>query len=136
MQKELEALEKALANPERPVIAVVGGAKVSTKLELLGNLIDRVDQIVIGGGMANTFLAAKGIDVGKSLCEHDLADTARAIMAKARARGCELVLPSDVVVAREFRAGAASEVVAATECPADAMILDTGPASVEDIEAT
>jgi phosphoglycerate kinase len=135
MQKELEALEKALANPERPVIAVVGGAKVSTKLELLGNLIDRVDQIVIGGGMANTFLAAKGIDVGKSLCEHDLADTARAIMAKARARGCELVLPSDVVVAREFRAGAASEVVAATECPADAMILDTGPASVEDIEA-
>jgi phosphoglycerate kinase len=135
MQKELEALEKTLANPERPVIAVVGGAKVSTKLELLGNLIDRVDQIVIGGGMANTFLAAKGIDVGKSLCEHDLADTARAIMAKARARGCELVLPSDVVVARECRAGAASEVVAATECPADAMILDTGPASVEDIEA-
>jgi phosphoglycerate kinase len=135
MAKELAALEQALANPERPVIAVVGGAKVSTKLDLLGNLIDRVDQIVIGGGMANTFLAAQGIDVGKSLCEHDLADTARGIMAKAEAKGCELVLPADVVVAREFKAGADSEVVAATACPADAMILDTGPASVEDIKA-
>jgi phosphoglycerate kinase len=110
-------------------------AKVSTKLELLGNLIGKVDQIVIGGGMANTFLAAKGIDVGKSLCEHDLAGTARKIMARAEAAGCELVLPTDVVVAREFRAGAASEVVAADACPADAMILDTGPASVADIEA-
>jgi len=135
MQKELEALAKALASPQRPVIAVVGGAKVSTKLDLLGNLIDKVDQIVIGGGMANTFLAAKGIDVGKSLCEHDLGETAREIMAKASAKGCEIVLPTDVVVAREFKAGAASDVVAADACPADAMILDTGPDSVADIKA-
>ena len=135
MQSELQALERALTNPKRPVVAVIGGAKVSTKLELLGNLIDKVDQIIIGGGMANTFLAAQGIDVGKSLCEHDLADTARAIMARAKAVGCELVLPVDVVVAREFKAGAASTVVTADACPADAMILDTGPASVEDIKA-
>ncbi|MEM7210390.1 MAG: phosphoglycerate kinase [Pseudomonadota bacterium] len=133
MQAELEALEKALSAPERPVIAVVGGAKVSTKLDLLGNLLDKTDQIVIGGGMANTFLAAKGIDVGKSLCEHDLADTAREIMARAETTNCELVLPSDVVVAREFKAGAESETVAADACPADAMILDAGPASVADI---
>jgi phosphoglycerate kinase len=135
MQKELEALARALSNPQHPVIAVVGGAKVSTKLDLLGNLIAKVDQIVIGGGMANTFLAAKGLQVGKSLCEHDLADTARAIMAKAEAAGCEVVLPGDVVVAREFKAGAASEVVAATACPPDAMILDSGPASVADSKA-
>ena len=135
MQAELEALEGALGNPERPVIAVVGGAKVSTKLELLGNLIERVDQIVIGGGMANTFLAAQGINVGKSLCEHDLAETAREILTKAKAASCQIVLPTDVVVAREFRAGAPSEVVAANACPPDAMILDTGPASVADIEA-
>ena len=133
MQAELEALEKALSNPEHPVIAVVGGAKVSTKLDLLGNLIEKVDQIVIGGGMANTFLAAQGIDVGKSLCEHDLADTAREIIARARGANCELVLPSDVVVAREFKAGAASEIVASDACPADAMILDAGPESVADI---
>jgi phosphoglycerate kinase len=130
MQAELGALEKALAHPERPVVAVVGGAKVSTKLELLGNLIARVDSIVIGGGMANTFLAAQGIDVGRSLCEHDLADTAREIMAKAEAAGCEIVLPVDVVVAREFKAGAASEVVAANACPPDAMILDAGPDTI------
>ena len=135
MQAELEALTKALSNPQRPVIAVVGGAKVSTKLDLLGNLIGRVDQIVIGGGMANTFLAARGIDVGKSLCEHDLASTAREVIDKARAGGCEIVLPIDVVVAREFKAGAASEVVPADKCPADAMILDAGPESVEDIVA-
>ncbi|MEM9736119.1 MAG: phosphoglycerate kinase [Pseudomonadota bacterium] len=135
MQKELEALGAALGDPARPVVAVVGGAKVSTKLELLGNLIAKVDQIVIGGGMANTFLAAQGIDVGKSLCEHDLAETAREIIAKATAAGCELVLPSDVVVAREFAEGAAHEVVAVEACPPDAMILDTGPASVEAIAA-
>ena len=135
MQVELEALGKALSDPERPVIAVVGGAKVSTKLDLLGNLLEKVDQIIIGGGMANTFLAAQGIDVGKSLCEHDLAETAREIMAKAKTANCELVLPSDVVVAREFAAGAPSEVVAATACPADAMILDAGPSSVADISA-
>ena len=135
MQAELAALAGALTDPQRPVIAVIGGAKVSTKLELLGNLIARVDQIVIGGGMANTFLAAQGIDVGKSLCEHDLAGTAREIMARAQAAGCELVLPTDVVVARALEAGAASEVVAADACPPDAMILDTGPVSVADIKA-
>ncbi|MHA3980381.1 phosphoglycerate kinase [Halovulum sp. GXIMD14794] len=130
MEAELKALEAALAKPERPVVAVVGGAKVSTKLDLLGNLLEKVDSIVIGGGMANTFLAAKGIDVGKSLCEHDLADTAREIMAKAEARGCTLLLPTDVVVAREFKAGAPSETVPADACPADAMILDAGPDSI------
>jgi phosphoglycerate kinase len=135
MQAELEALEQALAAPERPVVAVVGGAKVSTKLDLLGNLIEKADAIVIGGGMANTFLAAQGIDVGKSLCEHDLADTAREIMAKAAAGSCDLVLPKDVVVAREFAAGAASETVAADACPPDAMILDAGPEAVAEIAA-
>ncbi|MBY8975631.1 phosphoglycerate kinase [Rhodobacteraceae bacterium NNCM2] len=135
MEKELNALQKALGKPEHPVIAVVGGAKVSTKLDLLGNLIAKVDQIVIGGGMANTFLAAKGIDVGKSLCEHDLADTAREIMARAEAASCELVLPIDVVIAREFAANVPCETVPATECPSDAMILDAGPESVADISA-
>ncbi len=130
MAEELGALEKALGNPERPVVAVVGGAKVSTKLELLGNLIEKVDTIVIGGGMANTFLAAQGHDVGKSLCEHDLADTAREIVAKAQAQNTRLLLPVDVVVAGEFKAGAANETVAADACPADKMILDAGPLSV------
>lgn len=135
MQVELEALEKALGNPERPVVAVVGGAKVSTKLDLLSNLIAKVDTLIIGGGMANTFLAAQGIDVGKSLCEHDLADTARAVMDKAKAAGCEIILPTDVVIAREFRAGAANEIVPANACPPDAMILDAGPASIARIAA-
>ncbi len=130
MQAELTALEKALGKPERPVVAVVGGAKVSTKLELLGNLVARVDTLIIGGGMANTFLAAQGIDVGKSLCEHDLAGTALEIMEKAKAAGCAVLLPVDVVVAREFKAGAASEVVPANACPTDAMILDAGPAAI------
>ena len=130
MESELSALEKALAHPERPVTAVVGGAKVSTKLDLLSNLMEKVDAIVIGGGMANTFLAAQGVGVGKSLCEHDLLDTAREIMAKAEAQGCTLLLPADVVVAREFKANAASETVPATECPEDAMILDAGPQAV------
>ena len=134
MQAELSALEAALSTPKRPVVAVVGGAKVSTKLELLGNLVAKVDHLVIGGGMANTFLAAQGIDVGKSLCEHDLADTAREILAKANDAGCDVVLPSDVVVAREFKAGADNETVAANACPSDAMILDAGPQSVERIE--
>jgi phosphoglycerate kinase len=133
MQAELEALEKALGSPERPVVAVVGGAKVSTKLELLGNLIDRVDTIVIGGGMANTFLAAQGIDVGKSLCEHEMTGTAREIMEKSEASNCTLVLPTDVVVAKEFKAEAAHEIVAANACPADAMILDAGPATIAHI---
>lgn len=134
MQRELEALTKALGSPERPVVAVVGGAKVSTKLELLGNLCTRVDQIVIGGGMANTFLAAMGAEVGKSLCEHDMINTAQQIMAKASEANCEIVLPSDVVVAKEFKANADAEVVSAMECPKDAMILDAGPASTADIQ--
>ena len=133
MAEELGALEKALGAPDRPVVAVVGGAKVSTKLDLLGNLVTKVDALVIGGGMANTFLAAQGIDVGKSLCEHDLADTARDIAAKAAEAGCEILLPRDVVVAREFKAGADNEVVAVENCPADAMILDAGPDSVAHI---
>ncbi len=133
MAEELAALEKALGTPERPVVAVVGGAKVSTKLELLRNLIEKVDTLVIGGGMANTFLAAQGIDVGKSLCEHDLTDTAREIADKAAARGAVILLPRDVVIARDFKAGADSEVVMAEDCPPDAMILDAGPDSVAHI---
>ncbi|MBW6417703.1 phosphoglycerate kinase [Celeribacter sp. PS-C1] len=133
MQAELSALEAALATPDRPVVAVVGGAKVSTKLDLLGNLVRKVDYLIIGGGMANTFLAAEGVDVGKSLCEHDLADTAREIIKKADEAGCEIVLPVDVVIAREFKANAENEVVPVTECPADAMIFDAGPKSVERI---
>ena len=135
MEAELKALDAALGTPARPVIAVVGGAKVSTKLDLLGNLIDKVDMLVIGGGMANTFLAAQGVDIGKSLCEHDLADTAREITAKANACGCKILLPTDVVIAREFKEGAASEVVGINQVPADAMILDAGPQTVARIEA-
>jgi phosphoglycerate kinase len=130
MEAELRALNAALGAPERPVVAVVGGAKVSTKLDLLGNLIGKVNHLVIGGGMANTFLFAQGIEVGKSLAEREMADTARDILEKARAGGCTIHLPVDVVVAREFRAGAASEVVDVQACPADAMILDAGPATV------
>ncbi len=134
MAEELSALDKALGNPERPVVAVVGGAKVSTKLDLLSNLVEKVDTLVIGGGMANTFLAAQGVDVGKSLCEHDLTGTAKEIAAKAAKKGCTILLPRDVVVAREFKAGAASEVVKAEDCPSDAMILDAGPDSVAHVE--
>lgn len=133
MEAELRALEKALGDPERPVVAVVGGAKVSSKLDLLSNLVEKVDILVIGGGMANTFLAASGIDVGKSLCEHDLADTARAIADKATTTGCELLLPRDLVVAHEFKAGAEHQVVKTEDCPPDAMILDAGPDSVAHI---
>ncbi|WP_082529324.1 phosphoglycerate kinase [Aurantimonas sp. Leaf443] len=135
MQAELEALEKGLGRPQKPVLAIVGGAKVSTKIDLLQNLVSRVDGLVIGGGMANTFLAAQGVDVGKSLCEHDLADTARAILAAAKTAGCEIVLPVDAVVAREFKAGAANETVDVGAVPADAMILDVGPKSVEAVAA-
>ncbi|MDN2567238.1 phosphoglycerate kinase [Aquibium sp. A9E412] len=127
MQAELEALEKGLGDPERPVLAIVGGAKVSTKIDLLSHLVTTVDALAIGGGMANTFLAAQGRDVGKSLCEHDLADTARAIMKDAEKAGCAVVLPVDAVVARAFEAGADSETVAVDAVPADAMILDVGP---------
>jgi phosphoglycerate kinase len=133
MQAELEALEKGLGAPARPVVAIVGGAKVSSKIDLLQNLVKKVDALVIGGGMANTFIAAQGIDVGKSLCEHDLADTARAIMAEAEASGCTIVLPSDGVVAREFKANAANETVAIDAIPSDAMMLDVGPKSVEAV---
>lgn len=135
MQAELEALEAALGNPQRPVMAVVGGAKVSTKLDLLGNLVENVDQLVIGGGMANTFLAAQGLNVGTSLCEHDMADTARAIMTKAGGAGCQIILPADVVIAREFKACAENAVVPAHACPDDGMILDAGPQSVTRIIA-
>src|SRR4029079_866849 len=106
MQAELEALEKALGHPDRPVVAVVGGAKVSTKLELLGHLVTKVDKLIIGGGMANTFLHAQGIKVGKSLCEKDLAATALEILGKAKAAGCTVLLPVDLVVAGEFKANA------------------------------
>jgi len=133
MQAELEALDSALGNPKRPVAALVGGAKVSTKLDLLNFIVSKVDVLVIGGAMANTLLFAEGVDVGKSLCERDMVDTAKGIRAKAKAAGCELILPVDAVVAREFKAGAASEVVAVDKVPADAMILDIGPKSVEAI---
>ena len=131
MQEELEHLGKALGEPERPVAAIVGGAKVSTKLELLGNLVSKVDRLVIGGGMANTFLHAKGVDVGKSLCERDLADTAREIMRKADTAGCLIVLPADAVVATEFKANAESMTVAVDAVQADHMILDVGAKTVE-----
>ena len=135
MQAELEALEKGLGKPVKPVVAIVGGAKVSTKIDLLMNLVKKVDALVIGGGMANTFLAAKGINVGKSLCEHDLAPTARQIMIEAATAGCAIVLPEDGVVAREFKANAANEIVDVNAIPADAMMLDVGPKSVAAITA-
>jgi phosphoglycerate kinase len=133
MQAELEALEKGLGAPARPVVAIVGGAKVSSKIDLLQNLVKKVDALVIGGGMANTFIAAQGINVGKSLCEHDLADTARQIMLEAASAQCAIVLPVDGVVAREFKANAENETVAIDAIPADAMMLDVGPKSVEAI---
>ncbi|UWR01496.1 phosphoglycerate kinase [Ruegeria conchae] len=133
MQQELSALEAALGAPNRPVTAVVGGAKVSTKLDLLGNLIEKVDYLVIGGGMANTFLVAKGIDVGKSLAEHAMTDTATEILSKAESTGCTIVLPRDIVVAEAFEANAPHQVLPADQCPADAMILDAGPESVETV---
>jgi len=126
MERELEALDAALGNPQRPVLAVVGGAKVSTKIDLLKNLVERVDALAIGGGMANTFLAARGHDVGKSLCEHDLAETARDIEARAKAGGCDILLPRDVVVAHEFAAHAPSRTCGLDEVGADEMILDAG----------
>ena len=131
MQKELEALEKALGAPQKPVAAVVGGAKVSSKLDVLRHLVARVDHLIIGGGMANTFLAARGIDVGKSLCEHDLANTANEILAAAEAANCTVHLPYDVVVAKEFRANPPNRTVNVHEVAADEMILDVGPAAVE-----
>jgi phosphoglycerate kinase len=132
MEAELNALEKALGAPERPVAAVVGGAKVSTKLELLGNLVARVDHLIIGGGMANTFLAARGVAVGRSLCEHDLAGTVEGIMAAAERAGCIVHLPYDVVVAKQFAPHPPGlRICNVHEVAADEMILDIGPAAVE-----
>ncbi len=133
MQAELEALEKALEHPQRPVAAIVGGAKISTKLDLLGHLIAKVNVLIIGGAMANTFLAAQDKPVGKSLCERELAGSARDILAKAKARGCEVVLPVDAVVAKKFEALAASRAVAVEEVADDEMILDIGPRTVEHV---
>ena len=131
MEAELKALEAALGSPEHPVAAVVGGAKVSTKLDVLNNLVKQVDHLIIGGGMANTFLAARGVHVGKSLCEHDLADQANAIMDAADAAGCTVHLPYDVVTSLEFRANPPVRTVNVHEVAADEMILDVGPAAVE-----
>ena len=131
MQAELEALEKALGKPEHPVAAVVGGAKVSTKLDVLKSLVTQVDHLIIGGGMANTFLAARGVDVGKSLCEHDLKDTVLEILDAADKADCTVHLPYDVVVAKEFRADPPTRIVNVHEVEADEMILDVGPAAVE-----
>jgi phosphoglycerate kinase len=131
MEAELKALEAALGNPEHPVAAVVGGAKVSSKLDVLTNLVTKVDHLIIGGGMANTFLAARGIDVGKSLCEHDLADTAIGILDAADKSGCTVHLPYDVVTSVEFRANPPVRTVNVHEVAADEMILDVGPAAVE-----
>jgi phosphoglycerate kinase len=131
MEAELKALEAALGQPKRPVAAVIGGAKVSSKIDVLTNLVGKVDHLMIGGGMANTFLAARGIDVGKSLCEHDLKDTALDIMARAEAAGCTVHLPYDVVVARDFRAHANNRIANIHDIAADEMVLDIGPAAVE-----
>lgn len=132
MEKELDALQAALGSPVKPVAAVVGGAKVSSKLDVLTNLMAKVDHLIIGGGMANTFLAARGVDVGKSLCEHDLAETAEKIMDAADAAGCTIHLPYDVVVAKEFAANPPSvRTCNVHEVAADEMILDVGPAAVE-----
>jgi phosphoglycerate kinase len=133
MQAELDALDKALHAPERPLTAIVGGAKISTKLDLLGNLLGKVETLIIGGGMANTFLAAQGHAIGKSLSEPDLLPAARAILAKAKETGRELVLPVDAVVAQKFEANAPSRVVSVDEVGAADMILDIGPRSIEHV---
>lgn len=135
MEEELNALNKALGKPERPLAAVVGGSKISTKLDLLSNLVAKVDYLILGGGMANTFMYAKGIEVGKSLCEKDMKDQALAIMDKAKANKCEIVLPVDRVVVKEFGKGVPYEVVSADSIPADMEGVDIGPASVENIKA-
>lgn len=135
MQAELEALSRALEKPERPLMAVVGGAKISTKLDLLSNLSQKVDQLIIGGGMANTFLNAMGKPVGTSLCEHDMADTARDVIAAAKDAGCEIVLPLDAAVASEFKEGAESDIVPVDAVPEDKMILDIGPETIADLES-
>jgi phosphoglycerate kinase len=134
MQAEIEALSRALDHPKRPVVAIVGGAKVSTKLELLGNLVSKVDALIIGGGMANTFLHAQGVGVGKSLAERDLASTALAILSKAEKVNCAIILPVDAVVAYHFAANAPSHAHGLESIPHDGMILDVGPQSIERIK--
>jgi phosphoglycerate kinase len=133
MQAELSALDRALGNPARPVAAIVGGAKVSSKLELLGNLVGKVDVLVIGGAMANTFLAAQGIAVGKSLQEAEMHQTARDILARAETVGCTVVLPTDAVTAEKFAANPPTQTVPVSAIPADSMMLDVGPQSVADL---
>ncbi len=133
MEAELDALQKALGEPEHPVAAVVGGAKVSSKLDVLRHLVTKVDHLIIGGGMANTFLAARGVDVGKSLCEHELAGVCEQIMEAADKANCTVHLPYDVVVAKEFRPNPATRTVNVHEVAADEMILDVGPAAVESL---
>lgn len=135
MQAELEALSKALEAPTKPVIAIIGGAKVSTKLDLLENLVSKVDALVIGGGMANTFLHAQGVGIGKSLAERDLADTARRILDAAEAKNCAVILPVDAVVAFHFEANAPAQAYGLDAIPADGMILDIGPQSVKRVQA-
>ncbi|MFT4252217.1 MAG: phosphoglycerate kinase [Caulobacter sp.] len=135
MQRELEALDAALGNPKKPVIGIVGGSKVSTKLDLLNNLVAKLDRLAIGGGMANTFLYAQGHDVGGSLCEKDLADTAREIIAKADAASCELLLPVDVVTAKKVAPGVETAVRGLSEVQADDLILDAGPESAKKLLA-
>ena len=135
MQAELEALTKGLESPQRPVIALVGGAKVSSKIDLLENLVAKVDMLVIGGGMANTFLHAQGKSVGKSLCEKDLAETATRILAAAEKAGCRIILPVDAVAATEFKAQAPHDTVSVDAVPEASMILDAGPRSVAEINA-
>ena len=135
MQAELEALNQALGEPKRPVMAIVGGAKISTNLDLLGNLVSKVEYLVIGGGMANTFLAAEGKTVGKSLCETPLLATAREIMSKAKATGCQIVLPEDVTVALTFKSHAPAHVVSADHVGPEEMILDVGPKAVAHVES-
>lgn len=135
MEEELTALNRALGKPERPVMAIVGGAKVSTKLELLLNLVTKVDFLALGGGMANTFMYAKGMEVGKSLCEKDMKDQALEIMEKAKASKCEIILPVDRVCVKEFRENAPFEIFTSEEMPADQESIDIGPASVENIKS-
>ncbi len=130
MEAELTALDKALGNPQRPVVAVVGGSKVSTKLDLLGNLVKRVDRLIVGGGMANTFLLARGHAIGKSLAEHNLVDVARSIEAQAKASGCEILLPEDAVTAERFAPNPPTKTVPVTAVPPEALMLDVGPAAV------
>jgi len=134
MQEELAALAKALEHPVKPLAALIGGSKISTKLDLLNNMVSKVDFLVLGGGMANTFLAAKGINVGKSLYEADMLDTARAIMDKAEQSGCNIMLPKDVVVATELTADVPAQTVSVKDVPADGMIFDLGPKTIAEIK--